>query len=58
MKKQRRLMGTVKISEEKITIKKNGIVEVYVRTFNLSSNTWVVYNGYTYELESSDEEVF
>jgi len=58
MKKQRRLMGTVKISEEKITIKKSGIVEVYVRTFNLSSNTWVVYNGYTYELESSDEEVF
>jgi hypothetical protein len=51
-------MGTVKISENKITIKKNGVVEVYVRTFNLSSNTWIVYNGYIYELESSDEEVF
>lgn len=50
-------MGTVKISENKLILKKDGIIQVYVKTFNLSCNSWLVYNGYIYELENMESDV-
>jgi hypothetical protein len=49
-------MGTIKISENKLILKKNGSIQVYVKTFNLSCNSWIVYNGYVYELENIEIE--
>lgn len=49
-------MGKIKISENRIILKKEGTVEVYVKTFDLSCNSWIVYNGYIFQLESIDED--
>jgi hypothetical protein len=49
-------MGTVKISENKLILKKDETIQVYVKTFNLSCNSWIVYNGYIYELENNNIE--
>ena len=45
-------MGTIKILEDKIIRKKNSISEVYVKTFDLDCSSWIVYNGYIFQLES------
>lgn len=49
-------MGTIKISENKIILKKDNTTEVYVKTFNLSCNSWIVFNGYIFQLESVEDE--
>jgi len=49
-------MGTIKILENKVIIKKNDLTEIYVKTFDLSCNSWIVYNGYIFQLERIEEE--
>jgi hypothetical protein len=50
-------MGTIKILENRLIIKKNGVVETYIKTYYLNSNSWIVYMGNIYELEKWEEEV-
>ena len=49
-------MGTIKISEHKIIIKKNNKTETYIKTFNPTANSWLVYNNNTYQLLNIEED--
>jgi len=51
-----KLMGTIKISEHRIIIKKNNQTETYIKTFNPTSNSWIVYNNNTYHLINIEED--
>ena len=49
---------TVKIEETKITIKQDGIEEIYVKTQKIDFRSWISFRGEIWVLQdvSSDEE--
>lgn len=52
--------GKIKISENKIVLKTDKGIETYIRTMNITANSWIQFKGDFYELdtvwESSDDE--
>ncbi len=50
-------MGTIKILENKLIIKSNGISETYVKKRTLNCKSWIIFNEDTYELEFDEELV-
>lgn len=50
-------MGTIKILENKLIIKSNGISENYVKKRTLNCKSWIIFNEDTYELEFDEELV-
>ena len=49
-------MGSIKITERRIIIKKENITETYIKTKNLTENSWIEYKGEVYELERSEDD--
>lgn len=41
----REIIGTIKITENKITLTKNDIKEVYVKRSVISGKNWIVFRG-------------
>lgn len=56
-KNKKRIMGTIKILENKLIIKSNGISETYVKKRTLNCKSWIIFNEDTYELEFDEELV-
>lgn len=48
-------MGSIKITERRIIIKKGNITETYIKTKILTENSWIEYKGEVYELELEDD---
>jgi hypothetical protein len=46
------ILGTIKILEDKIIIKKDNIIEVWVKWANENSDKFITYGGLTWRLES------
>jgi hypothetical protein len=46
-------LGTIKILEDRIIIKKDGLVEVWMKWISENSDKFITYNGITWRLESN-----
>jgi hypothetical protein len=49
------IKGTIRITERRIIIKKENLTETYIKTKNLTENSWIEYKGEVYELELEDD---
>jgi hypothetical protein len=47
-----RTLGTIKILDDKIIIKKDGLTEVWVKWSDENSDKFITYGGLTWRLES------